>query len=304
MFYWNEYDRYLERQGLVFSSRRVHRYSISHFFAYLDQIGVRDVRAVTSRQVADYLATHRDRGHAPSTIAGQLGRLQAYFGFLHRERIIFGVPGAEIEPPKYAGRGPLVLPADEMRTILDSVATEPPLAIRGKAILELTYSSALRPREVRALKISDIDFRKGLLFIEQSKNRKDRIVPAGSVALGWVKTYLKLVRPALIHGQTHPVVFVAHDTGRPLSAEGLRWVVRETYRKSGLRPVPLKVMRACAASNLLDAGMGLVHIARFLGHVDVKTTLSYLKIRERELGKVLEKAHDQIRKRYNNGGSI
>ncbi len=86
-------------------------------------------------------------------------------------------------PKNLCGRQPAVA-EEELREILDSLKVVTLLAARRKAILELAYSSALRPREVRALKISDIDSAKGILFIEQSKNRKDRLVPVGSVALG------------------------------------------------------------------------------------------------------------------------
>ena len=239
-----------------------------------------------------------DRQFVPMTVAGNLGRLRIYFRFLERERIIFAVPFTESKLPRGVAKKPRVLPADEMRLLLDSLATDTPEALRGRAILELAYSSALRPREIRALKISDVDFRKGILFIEQSKNRKDRIVPAGKVALVCVRRYLKTVRPRVIHGQTHPVLFVGHTTGRPLSREGLVWLVREIYRKNGLDPIPLRFMRACAATNLLDAGMGLAHISRFLGHVDVKTTQIYLGIRERELAAAIGAAHQRIRARY------
>ncbi|MGR3301614.1 MAG: tyrosine-type recombinase/integrase [Candidatus Scalindua sp.] len=53
--------------------------------------------------------------------------------------------------------------------------------------MELAYSSALRPREIYNLKITDIDFKTGLIFIEQSKNQKDRIVPVGKTAVTSIK---------------------------------------------------------------------------------------------------------------------
>ena len=184
---------------------------------------------------------------------------------------------------------------EELREILDSLKTDSPLAIRGKAILELAYSSALRPREVRALKIRDIDFARGILFIEQSKNRKDRVVPVGSVALGWVRHYLEAVRSAAIHDQQHPLVFIGHKTGEPLSREGLVWAVRQTFIHSDLDPLPLSAMRTSAATNLLDAGMSVVHIARFLGHVNLMTTQRYLHTEERKLAAVLERSHPRTR---------
>ena len=78
--------------------------------------------------------------------------------------------------------------------MLDSLKTDTPATIRGKAVLELAYSSALRTREVRNLKLGHIDYQKGMLFIEQSKNLKDRMVPAGRIALESVGRYIGEVR--------------------------------------------------------------------------------------------------------------
>lgn len=60
-----------------------------------------------------------------------------------------------------------------------------------KVILELMYSSALRPREVYNLKIKDIDFKNRQLFIKQSKRKKDRIVPVGKYALNLLHAYIQ-----------------------------------------------------------------------------------------------------------------
>ena len=295
MFHEEDYDRHLAAIGRLASTRRVHRYTLKHFTAFLAERAVTDARQVTPAHLLEYRRSMEERGFAPKTGAGELGRLRIYFAFLERERIIFVSPTSGMRMPKnLCGRRPAVA-EEELRNILDSLATDTPLAVRGKAILELAYSSALRPREVRALKISDIDFAKGILFIEQSKNRKDRLVPVGSVALDWVRHYLEVVRPAAIHGREHPFVFIGHKTGAPFSREGLVWAVRQTLVHSDIEPLPLSAMRTSAATNLLDAGMNVVHIARLLGHVNLRTTQRYLHTEERKLAAVLQKSHPRIR---------
>ena len=296
MFHEPEYDRFLASTGRLASTRRVHRYSVKHFTTFLEERSVADARQVSPSHLREYRRSMEGRGFAPKTVAGELGRLRIYFAFLERRRIIFVSPASGMRMPKsFCGRRPAVGP-DNLRRILDSLKTDSPLAIRGKAILELAYSSALRPREVRALKTGDLDFAKGILFIEQSKNRKDRLVPAGSVALGWVRHYMEVVRPAAIHGQEHPFVFVGHTTGAALSREGLVWAVRQACVHSGVKPVPLSAMRSSAATNLLDAGMNIVHIARLLGHVNLRTTQRYLHTEERRLAVVLERSHPRNRR--------
>jgi len=137
-------------------------------------------------------------------------------------------------------------------------------------------------------------FAKGILFIEQSRNHKDRLVPVGSVALGWVRHYLDAVRPMAIHDQDHPFVFIGHKTGEPLFREGLVWAVRQTFMHSGIRSLPLSAMRSSAATNMLDAGMNVVHTARLLGHDNLRTTQRYLHTEECTPAAVLQRSHPRI----------
>ena len=96
-----------------------------------------------------------------------------------------------------------------MERMLSGIRPDHPICVKGKAMIELAYSSALRPRELCNLKITDIDFKKGLLFIEQSKGEKDRIVPVGKLALHWTGKYLAEVRPKYLKGQRHEFVFAS-----------------------------------------------------------------------------------------------
>ena len=294
MFHEEDYDRHLATVGHLATTRRVHHYTLSHFTAFLADHGITDARQVTPGQILEYRRSMEGRDFTLKSVAGELGRLRIYFAFLERERIVFVSPASGLRMPKnHCGRRSAVAEED-LRAILDSLKTDTPVAVRGKVILELAYSSALRPREIRALKITDVDFAKGILFIEQSKNLKDRLVPVGAVALEWVKHYIGSVRSAAIQDQQHPFVFIGHKTGEPLSREGLVWAVRQTFVHSGIQPVPLSAMRTSAATNLLDAGMNVVHIARLLGHVNLRTTQRYLHTDERKLASVLQHSHPRI----------
>ena len=151
--------------------------------------------------------------------------------------------------------------------------------------MELAYSSALRPRELYNLKITDIDFKRGLLFIEQSKNNKDRIVPVGKTALFWIEKYITEVRPRYIHNKTHNYVFISHKTGEKLTVYGIRWAIQETLRLSGFKPIKTYSLRSTAATALLLNGMSIVYISKLLGHSDIRTTQIYLHIKTIQLQK-------------------
>jgi len=166
--------------------------------------------------------------------------------------------------------------------------------VKGKAIIELAYSSALRPRELYNLKITDIDFKKGLIFIEQSKNQKDRIVPVGKTALYWIEKYLREVRPRYIKSKKHGYVFISHKTGKQLTRYGIRSAIRETLRKSGFKPIKPYSLRSTAATTLLVNGMSIAYISALLGHTDIKTTQTYLRVKTKELQHELAHKHPRL----------
>jgi len=183
------------------------------------------------------------------------------------------------------------LSQEEIESILQEIRIDHPLCLKGKAILELAYSSALRPRELYNLKIVDIDFKNGLIFIEQSKNQKDRIVPVGSIALYWVEKYLREVRPGYIKSKKHGYVFISHKTGEQLTRYGIRSAIRETLRKSGFQPIKPYSLRSTAATALLLNGMNIAYISALLGHTDIKTTQTYLRVKTKELQHELAHKH-------------
>ncbi len=178
-----------------------------------------------------------------------------------------------------------------MERILRSIPGESSLCVKGRAIIELGYSSALRPQELYSLKIADIDFDKGLIFIEQSLNRKDRIVPVGRKALEWTERYIQEVRHHYVKDNSDGFLFINHNTGERLTVWGIRWAIQETLRRSGISPIKTYSLRGTAATHLLTNGMNIVHISRFLGHTNVRTTQYYLDIQLKQLNREIKAKH-------------
>ena len=175
--------------------------------------------------------------------------------------------------------------------------------MRTKSILELAYSSALRSCEIRHLRVEHINASEGVLFIERSKNRKDRKVPVGEIALKWVGTYIKEIRPRFLNGQDHSLVFISHRGGNPLSASGLWRGIMETFCASGIEPVRPHSIRASGATALLENGMHVAYIAELLGHTELSTTQVYLRMKERALTVEIGRRHPRSHMTFQEEGN-
>jgi len=270
---------------------REYGYLLQHFQQFCQSVDVQDSTAITKDHIHGYLRTLGDRQIGGKSYYVRVKRLAKYFRFLENQGHLFLSPFRDVCVHNHRKATLATLSTDEMERILSRIETNQSLCLKGKAILELAYSSALRPREIYSLKIPDIDFKKGLLFIEQSKNRKDRIVPVGKEALFWVNRYISVVRPRYQKNPPNPFVFISHKTGKPLTVWGIRWVVWQTLKRSGFTPIKPSCLRSSAATALLESGMGVMHISKLLGHVEIRTTQLYLNIQTRELKTVLQHKH-------------
>jgi len=301
MFYVQKFLDHLAEIQYQSKTIRDYRYLLNRFVSFCSQHQIADITAVTEGMIRDFLKSVSNGDPNRKSAYIKICRLRKYFRLLEDKGYMFLPPNIE-QPIRAPPRAPHVLPDGEgMEHILSRIRTDTHLCLKGKAMIELAYSSALRPRELYNLKISDIDFKKGLLFLEQSKNRKDRIVPAGSHALYWVKRYLTEIRPGYVKDTSEDYVFISHKTGRKLSVWGVRWAIQQTLRLSGFTPFKPYCVRASAATAMLVNGMSVAHIRKLLGHAELRTTQIYLNIENQEIKKILEERHPRnhlMKKQY------
>lgn len=302
MFYEAEYEAYLASRGRSPGTRRHHLAMAKDLAAFLSGRGIRDVKAVGEHHLQAYARELIGRGYAGKTVADYLIRVRIYFAFLESRKIIFLSPAASLRLPVYRPGHHRGFDNETLLASFERLEVSTPIGLRARAILELAYSAALRPREVRALKLTDIDEAKGQLFIEQSKSHKDRIVPVGPTALHWVSRYRSEVRSRHVNDPDRGYVFVSHKDGNQLTSTGLIWAVAEACRRAGIETISIYAMRVSAATNLLASGMGIVHISRLLGHSQIRTTQIYLRTRERALREIVAAKHPRFK--YSQEGGI
>jgi integrase/recombinase XerD len=120
--------------------------------------------------------------------------LKRLFSHLARFRHIRRDPASAIELPK----NPRGLPTSgikdrEIQLLLESASTDTQFGLRDRAILETLYSTGVRNKELRFVKVQDIDFEMGLLRINTPKGGAlyQRVIAIGKNALYWVQRYLK-----------------------------------------------------------------------------------------------------------------
>ena len=140
----------------------------------------RDLLGLRGEDIRVFIAREHRRGLAPKSLQRRLSACRSLYRWLLKQGRIAALPTDGVRAPKAPRKLPQVLDVDEAVQLVE-VATDAPLGLRDRAMLELFYSSGLRLSEVCALRWRDLDFEQGLVSV-LGKGSKQRIVPVGSHA--------------------------------------------------------------------------------------------------------------------------
>ncbi|OCQ54674.1 Tyrosine recombinase XerD [Photorhabdus australis subsp. thailandensis] len=190
-----------------------------------------------------------------------------------------------------------VLSEDETQTVLQAIDINRPTGLRNRAILEVLWSSGIRRMELSNLRLSDIDFGRGVLLVRQGKGRKDRVVPIGEQALHWLQRYLDRVRPRLSHRHDSGHLFITLN-GRQMSRDRLTHLTGASIRQKAQleKAGACHLFRHSMATQMLDNGADTRHIQAILGHASLETTQIYTRVAIGHLKAVHEQTHPAERK--------
>ncbi len=295
MWYIDVFIADLERHGLSRRTINSYRLHVERFTRWCEAEGFSDCRNVTDAVVARYIIDRIDvQSHTPGWKYIGKHALKRYFSILEHRNVIFLAPVVHARKPTIQSGHYKAIARDELRSILDRFPVETDSDILAKSILETGYSASLRPGEIRHLKIEDVDFAGGRLFIRQAKGRKDRIVPIGAVALFNLKRYLTEVRPRYVGDAGERHVYIGLRSRRRFAHTVINNFIRYRLAKHGFPAFSLHQLRVSSATHMVESGMDVAYAQRILGHTELRTTQSYVQISPNELAKTLARSHPRV----------
>lgn len=203
------------------------------------------------------------KGHSSSYQNQIINAIKLYYKLKGRGRLNI----EEISRPRREHKLPSVLSKEEIKMILGSLSN-----IKHKSMLSLIYSCGLRRGELLRLKMGDIDSKRNVLFVRQSKGKKDRIVPLNLNVLELLREYYRCYRPL-------KWLFEGQEKGAQYDERSLQLVLKKAVKKAGLKKeVSLQWLRHSYATHLLEAGTDLRYIQELLGHSSSRTTEIYTHV--------------------------
>lgn len=219
--------------------------------------------------------------------------VQVFFKWLVRQNHLQANPASDLELPRTERRLPMTLTAAEADGVLGLAQVEggDPLMLRDRAILETLYSTGLRRMELSNLKLYDVETQGGRVFVRQGKGHKDRVIPIGERAAGWVARYVEEARPRLVSGVDDGWLFLTHEGGY-FSPERMTELVRDYVKKAGLgKKGACHLFRHTCATLMLEGGADVRFIQQMLGHAQLTTTQLYTQVSIAQLQRVHAMSH-------------
>ena len=149
------------------------------------------------------------------------------------------------------------------------------LGIRDRAMLSVYYGCGLRRTEGVKLELKDVQFNRGILHIKNGKNYKERYVPMASGVVSDLMEYILISRPKLANDKSGNSFFVSYR-GDKLGAQAMSVRFSKLKEKAAIEKAgTLHSLRHSIATHLLQSGMSLEQIAKFLGHSCLESTQIY-----------------------------
>jgi integrase/recombinase XerD len=293
--------RYLDLLRAERSSERTvtgYAFEIRAFLRFVEERGITDLKSVTRKDVDDYqtsLYYYRQENGRPYTTDTQITKLtvlRSFFKTLVRAGMLLFNPAQNIEYPRRGEKLPHeILPRKDLRKILSAPDTGTVYGYRDRTMLEVLYSTGIRPMEMASLTVEDVDLDEGFLRIIKGKGLKDRTLPLGEIAGKFLAEYIAHVRPHLEKNGSGNILFLTRS-GRAFDRSAIHKKLR-TYAKScGIETnVTARAFRSTMATDMLRGHADIRRIQEMLGHKSLDTTQIYARVVRDDLKKVHQRTH-------------
>lgn len=153
-------------------------------------------------------------------------------------------------------------------------------------IFRLIYSCGLRPPEARNLERADFDFRHNIIYIRESKRRKDRRLVVNPDIMTMCRKYDSIAHIRF----PERTVFFPNQHGKPYSHEWLTEVFHKCWDISGIGDArgsctPYDLRHNFATRTLMrwisdgkDVGNLLPYLSTYMGHASFASTFYYIHL--------------------------
>ncbi len=235
---------------------------VTCFEKFINYFYSKEIDHLNENDVRDYLIYLVQNKSSNSYINQSINAIKFYY------EIVLGLPNRfyTIERPRKEKKLPIVLSKQEVKQLILVTKNR-----KHKCIIALLYSSGLRRSELINLKIQDIDSKRMVIKVNDTKGNKDRYTLLANSILDDLRAYYRIYTPKIY-------LFEGHKGGK-YSSSSIANIITNASKKAKInKKITPHTLRHSFATHLLENGTDLRYIQVLLGHNSTKTTEIYTHV--------------------------
>jgi len=273
------YEYLAVERGVAPRTIESYEHHLTRFESYLARIGVASLSELSPAILTAFVAERAASGLGKATIRDGCGVLRVFLRYAHREGATTTDLSGVMDRPQFYRLSsiPRSITWEEVGRVLAGVDRRTPAGRRDWAILLLLVTYGLRGREVAALTLDDIDWKRERLAIPERKAGHSTAFPLSASVGDALVDYLRAGRPQT---GSRRVFYRADAPVEPFTPAADSARARHYLIKAGIdvpRPGSHTLRHTCV-QRLVDADFALKTIGDFVGHRSAKSTEIYAKI--------------------------
>lgn len=296
------YKKHLDILGLNPETTQARYLYLREFLSYLESNKIFTINQVTPKEIADYndylkakKSQRTGKALKQKSIYDHMRNLQQYLGYLLEIEVIKSNPASHLKFTAVSENVERFIFSQDQIQALYQVAN-----LEEKAILNIGYGCGLRVQEMSDLNKEDIRFSENLVIVQKGKNSKRRLVPISDK----IKTELE------------EFIFSTEEKQKELFINNKQrrmqeWTFNSTLKnlikkaklnlnETQLNTIGIHNLRHSIATHLLQNGMKLEQVQKFLGHSHIESTEIYTHVSADQIKNVVREHQKESEAAKNN----
>jgi integrase/recombinase XerD len=281
LFLIESFTRWLINLGYAESTVYTSISFTGYFLTWLEKSGIKKLEQASGQTIKDYHKYLQERnnknfggGLSQNYITGNINALKRFARYLQET----GKPPIEIDIKATVEKEThkTTLTTKEIRSLYHACENDI-YGIRDRAILSIYYGCGLRRKEGTSLDVKDIQLKEKLVYVRKGKGHKERYVPMTGAVKEDLENYIHVARENFVNPKINnqEALFLSRQ-GKRIHVHSIALRLQKLAIAAGItKYFSLHALRHSIATHLLQSGMTLENVSKFLGHSSLESTQIY-----------------------------
>ena len=263
-------------RGTSYNTEVSYERDLKQMAEYLSDAGVENPEDVTETNLNSYILYLERQDKSAATISRSIASIRSFYHYLLRKHRVTDDPTEHLKSPKVTKKTPEILTADEAARLLAQPDRRTDKGVRGRAMLQLLYTTGLRVSELIHMTTGDVNLEMG--YITCTDRGRKRVIPIDRGTRIILDEYMSSTRQRMLKGNDSDALFT-NCSGKPMSRQGFWKVIKYYAAEAGIqKDITPHTLRHSFAAHQLEKGTDVHDLQVILGHADLTTTQMYARM--------------------------